>query len=64
MRRLDGITNAMDVNLGRLQEIVRDRRPGMLQSMGSQRFRHDWVYLNNTTSTTSYGNSTNDLVSY
>ena len=25
MRRLDGITDAMDMNLGKLQEIVRDR---------------------------------------
>ena len=36
VRWLDGITDAMDMNLGKLQEIVRDRRPGMLQSMGSQ----------------------------
>ena len=35
VRWLDGITDAMDMNLGKLQEIVRDRRPGMLQSMGS-----------------------------
>ena len=25
MRRLDGITDAMNMNLGKLQEIVRDR---------------------------------------
>ena len=35
------ITNAMDLNLGKLQEIVRDRGPGVLQSMGLQRVRHD-----------------------
>ena len=32
----------MDTNLGKLQEMVRDRKPGMLQSTGSQRVRHDW----------------------
>ena len=28
-------------NLSKLQEIVEDKEPGMLQSMGSQRVRHD-----------------------
>ena len=43
MRWLDGITDAMDMSLGKLQEIVKDKKPGVLQSMGSQRVRHDLV---------------------
>ena len=43
MRWLDGITDAMNTNFGKLQEMVSEGRPGMLQSMGSQRVRHDWV---------------------
>ena len=41
MRWLDGITDSMDMNLGKLWEMVKGREPGVLQSMGSQRVRHD-----------------------
>ena len=42
MRWLDGITNAMDMSLGKIQEMVRGKEAGVLQSMGSQRIGHDW----------------------
>ena len=41
MRWLDGITDSMDMSLSRLWELVMDRKPGVLQSMESQRVGHD-----------------------
>ena len=43
MRWLDGITDSMYLSLSKGQELVMDSRPGVLQSMWSQRVRHDWA---------------------
>jgi len=42
MRWLDGLTDSMDVSLSKLWEIVKDRKPGVLQFMG---FAKSWTEL-------------------
>ena len=38
MKWLDSIAHSVDVNWSKLQDIMKDKEPGVLQSMGSQRF--------------------------
>ena len=38
---MEGITDAIDMSLSSLREFVMEGKPGVLQSMGSQRVGHD-----------------------
>ena len=41
MRWLDGITDSMNMSLSKFWELVVHRKPGVLESIGSQRVGHD-----------------------
>ena len=43
MRWLDGITDAMNMNLGKLQETVRDREAWHAAVHGVTKVGHDWA---------------------
>ena len=43
MRWLDGITNLNDKSLSKFRAWWRTGKPGVMQSMGSQRVGHNWV---------------------
>ena len=42
MRWLEGITDLIDMSLNKLWELWYTRKPGVRQSIGSQRVRDDW----------------------
>ena len=39
------IIDSMDMSMSKLQEMVKDRGPGMLLSRASQRVRYNWAHI-------------------
>ena len=56
MRWLDSITNSMDMSLSNLQDWWWTGKPGVLQSMGSERVGHNWATELNWTDAHKYDN--------
>ena len=47
MRRLAGITDSVNLSLSKFREMVKEGKPGALQSVGSQRVGDDLGMNNN-----------------
>ena len=45
---MDGIIDLVNMSVSKLWEIVKDREPGVLQSMGLQRVRDTWQLNDNS----------------